>query len=84
MTVSDKVNPRTNVLRQERILCDNRRCNPQRRHNNHKTLHNIQHSRQLHKTKPLTMQGEFENVCILMAESFTVFQKLVDQIGFKH
>lgn len=36
------------------------------------------------KQKLLTMQGEFENVYILMAETFTVFQKVVDQIGFKN
>ena len=52
VTMSDRVNSRTNVLNQTKgILCDNKRWNPQRRYNSHKTLHNIQHSKQLHKTK---------------------------------
>lgn len=51
VTRSDKANSRTNVFIQRRI-CDNKRCNPQRRYNSHKTLYNIKQSRQLDETKP--------------------------------
>lgn len=57
----------------QRILCDNKRCSPQRSCNSHKTLYNKQHSRQLHKTKLLTTRREFENIYIPIVESSTIF-----------
>lgn len=67
--------------RQRRILCDNKRCNPQKRYKVIKLYTTYNTADNCIKQKPLTRQGEFENVYLLMAGSFTV---LISEVCGSH